>query len=281
MEVLAGVDWIAHWRALVEGREQQAEAHQPRDSASKESWWDRRAVRFNESMKHRPRQERLEERVGSLLTPESVLIDVGAGTGRVAIPLASRCRTVIAVEPSGGMLELLRKEVAAAGVDNIEYVQSRWEDLENPPAGDVAIASHSIYGVRDIGGFLRKFNACAEHCLLFLRTEPIETSFPELWETFHGDRRIPEPTFVVAYNVLWQLGIRPDAEILDWQPMMSYASLDDAVVDCQERFSISESDTPRLRSWLEERLRLNDGRLMLGMQPRRAGIAYWRRAPLD
>ena len=40
--------------------------------------------------------------------PGAVVLDIGAGTGRVAIPLAAHGCSVVALEPSGGMLEQLR-----------------------------------------------------------------------------------------------------------------------------------------------------------------------------
>lgn len=281
LETLAGVDWAAHWRNLVQGREDQAEQLLARDQASRATWWDRRAARFHESVKRRAGEgDPLTARVAAVLPADGVLIDVGAGTGRFAIPFARRCREVIAVDPSSGMLEILRREAAAAGVDNVRCIHARWEDVDPRPRGDVAIASHSFYGVLDIMGFLRAMNDCAEHCFLFMRTEPIETGFQGLWEAFHGAPRVPEPTFVVAYNVLWQMGIRPDAQIVEWQQMMTWDDLDDALADCQERFSIPASRAGELRAWLQQRLRETDGRVALSDRPRRAGIASWRHVGL-
>src|SRR5688500_3051318 len=41
--------------------------------------------------------------VASYVQPEDVLVDVGGGAGRLGLPLASRCREVINVDPSAGM----------------------------------------------------------------------------------------------------------------------------------------------------------------------------------
>lgn len=44
------------------------------------------------------------------LSAEARVLDVGAGTGRVAIPLSTRGCQVVAIEPSPGMLEQLRRK---------------------------------------------------------------------------------------------------------------------------------------------------------------------------
>jgi SAM-dependent methyltransferase len=52
--------------------------------------------------------ERLWE--GAHLAPNTCVLDIGAGTGRIAIPLARRGCRVVAVEPAAGMLAQLRSK---------------------------------------------------------------------------------------------------------------------------------------------------------------------------
>ena len=49
------------------------------------------------------------EEVRSRAGPGETLLDVGAGGGRFALPLALTCRTVTAVEPSPSMCSVLRQ----------------------------------------------------------------------------------------------------------------------------------------------------------------------------
>src|SRR5699024_11365524 len=50
----------------------------------------------------------LEQR--GILEPSSSVLDIGAGSGRYAIPFAKRCRSVHALDVSSKMLEYLKKE---------------------------------------------------------------------------------------------------------------------------------------------------------------------------
>jgi SAM-dependent methyltransferase len=62
------------------------------------------------------------------------LVDLGAGTGELAIPLSPYVGEVWAVDPSAEMVEWGRRKAKAAGRDNITWVIQTAEDLTVPEA---------------------------------------------------------------------------------------------------------------------------------------------------
>ncbi len=70
--------------------------------------------------------DRLVDRLG--LGPDDVALDLGAGTGQMAIPLAARLGTVWALEPEPDMLALLR-ERGDGGASNVLCVLASDRDL--------------------------------------------------------------------------------------------------------------------------------------------------------
>src|SRR5439155_20643106 len=62
--------------------------------------------------------------LASYTRPKDVLIDVGGGAGRVALPLALRCREVITVDASPGMGAEFTAAATAAGIPNARFVHS-------------------------------------------------------------------------------------------------------------------------------------------------------------
>src|SRR5262245_18613512 len=73
-------------------------------------------------------------RLAQEVTPATTLLDVGAGAGRFALPLALRCKHVTAVEPSPSMGETLRHLAAEAGIENLTFVACPWHEAEGEPA---------------------------------------------------------------------------------------------------------------------------------------------------
>jgi ubiquinone/menaquinone biosynthesis C-methylase UbiE len=59
------------------------------------------------------------------------VVELGVGTGRIAIPVAGAGIRVIGIDSSRGMLEVCAEQAAAAGV--AELVDLRAGDLADPP----------------------------------------------------------------------------------------------------------------------------------------------------
>jgi 2-polyprenyl-3-methyl-5-hydroxy-6-metoxy-1,4-benzoquinol methylase len=57
------------------------------------------------------------------------LLDLGCGTGQIALPLASRFEEVVGVDVSREMLAEARREAAAAGVSNVRWVEMAAESI--------------------------------------------------------------------------------------------------------------------------------------------------------
>lgn len=73
--------------------------------------------------------------------PGDDVLDIGSGPGTFALPLASRVRSVTALDEAEGMLDALRQECAARGIRNVATVLGRWEDHPRQEDHDLALAS--------------------------------------------------------------------------------------------------------------------------------------------
>src|SRR5258706_14351749 len=159
MAITGRADAVEAWRALVRDRERGS--HGP----SAPRYWDRRAATFARTTTSRADQ--FLDVLAPYVSPRKTLIDVGAGAGRHAVPLADKLEWVTAVEPSEGM----RAHLPA--LPNLTVVASAWEDAEVAPA-DLVICCHVLYGVADVVPFIEKLERAArERVFNMLREGPV------------------------------------------------------------------------------------------------------------
>jgi ubiquinone/menaquinone biosynthesis C-methylase UbiE len=78
------------------------------------------------------------------------LVDLGTGTGTLALAAAAHCRRVVAVDVSAEMLRLLRANAERAGIANVEPVLGGFLTYEHQgePA-DFAYSRHALHHLPD------------------------------------------------------------------------------------------------------------------------------------
>jgi len=93
------------WQKTVE--DEHAQSDRIREESASDDFWRPAAHRFVPPKKGEASLDDTVERLTELITPEQTVLDVGAGGGRLVIPLAEYCAHATAVEPSEAMREQL------------------------------------------------------------------------------------------------------------------------------------------------------------------------------
>ena len=154
----------------------------------------------------------------ALARPGETWLDIGAGAGRYALPIATVVRQVIALDPSSSMLGALRDGAARAGIGNVRAVGGRWPpdaatraDLGEDPVADVALIAHVGYDIEAIVPFLDAMEAAARtRCVAVLMTESPAAIAGPFWPLVHGQARIALPSLPDVLELLDARGIRPE-----------------------------------------------------------------------
>jgi SAM-dependent methyltransferase len=133
-----------------------------------------------------------------LARPDDRWLDIGAGAGRYALPLAADVAEVIAVEPSASMRNALRTGKEEHGLANLRIVGGVWPDvlaeLGEPPVAEVALVAHVGYDVEDIGPFLDAMDRAAGRLCVAMLTDQSPASVADpFWPIVHGMERVPLP----------------------------------------------------------------------------------------
>ena len=141
-------------------------------------------------------------RLLELARPGETWLDIGAGAGRYALPLARVVGEVVAIEPSAGMRAALEEGSAAHGLTNVRIVDARWP-MADPPAGDVALIAHVSYDIEAIGPFIAAMEAAASRlCIaVLMERQPASVADP-FWPIVHGEARNALPALEAFVELL-------------------------------------------------------------------------------
>ena len=267
---------IEIWRAQVETHHAQSNSVQD-SSAATGDFWRRYTSAFREDPSRT--DDAVVNRLVREVGPETSVLDVGGGAGRLALPLALRCRQVTVVEPSASMVEQLVEGARDAGITNVTAVQLPWEESDSEPA-DMVLCAHVRYGVADVVPFIRKLEASAtERVLVLMFIDSPQSHLAPLWEPVHGEARINLPALPQLLRVLWEVDIYPDLEMVTSAPPHRTEGREAAIEELGQRLYV-EPGTAKDRRLREAADRLlvetSEGYEVRGARPRRAGLLTWR-----
>ncbi len=213
----------------------------------------------------------------ALAVPGETWLDIGAGAGRYALPLARVAGEVVAIDPSSGMLDALREEMATHRITNIRPVEARWP-MADPPTSDVGLMAHVGYDIEAIGPFLRELEGSARRLcvVVFMERQPASMADP-FWPIVHGEARVSLPALPDFVEMLEVSGRAPIVTMTVREPRR-FASREELVGFLRRQLWIADGGEKerRFNAALDELIDEADGEFGLaGQTASPIGIVSW------
>ena len=230
------IDWNAMWQA------ESGRAHW-KDNMSSKALWNKRAESFDKRINRvkdgEPRDK--DDYISKMLEhievkPGWTVLDIGCGPGTLAIPLAQKAKSVTALDISTEMLKRLKINAELIGLDNIQYLNSSWQDAfdgRQLSSHDVVVASRSL-----MSGDMQ----AALSYIITITRQAAYITFPivhlpfdfEVYKAIGRDKK-KHPPYIYILNMLYQMGIHANVEVLYSRVKVQFPSIEQAMEDIQWR----------------------------------------------
>ena len=213
-----------------------------------------------------------------LLAECETALDVGAGCGALALPLAERLRRVTAIEPAPAMAGALREEARARKLGNIEVIEAAWGDVPVSPH-DLVLCAHVGELLRPAAGFLRKVSSVARRGVALVRDAGKEEDkffFRDLYPMLLGRPYTSGCDYEETVEGLARLGASPTVTFVSYSSDQPFIDLEEACDFWTDYLGVEGDDVRRfLRQFLRERL-VPDGVGLVAPYQKRAAVIWWR-----
>ncbi len=236
-------DWNEEWKQLQQRR------RTPDDA----SYWDKRSATFATKDAPNPYVERFLELAA--VRPGETVLDMGCGTGALAIPLAAAGHKVVAADFSQGMLERLQEALYEKQVRGVIPKRMSWSDDwaalgVRPGMVDVCLASRSV-ATADMKDSLLRLTSAARRRVCITLTTGSSPRLDDRMLAAVGLDRVLGRDHLYAFNILANEGLKPELSYIESERRDTFASFADA----QEAFGRMIDDTACVLASSEERAR--------------------------
>jgi len=243
-----------------------------------EFWTERKVTWYRRALERSDYAETVLGVLAPLLARCRSALDVGAGCGALAIPLAERLGQVTAIEPAPAMAKALRERAHARGVRNIEVIEAAWGDVPVAPH-DLVLCAHVGELLQPDAPFLRGVASVARRGVALVRDTGRERDkffFRELYPLWLGRPYISGCEHEETVEGLARLGLSPTVTFVSYRSDQPFTDLEEAC-DFWEEYLGLEGEPLRafLREFLAKRL-VPDGSGWIAPYPKQAAVIWWR-----
>lgn len=276
------IDWNEEWKDFFNTKSKSI------DIINKQEKWNKRAKRFNESIKNSWNKLNDKDYITQILRMIDVdkddsVLDIGSGPGTLAIPLAKKVKSVTALDISIEMLNFLRENASNEGLNNISYINKAWEDLDihqDIERHDVIVASRSLIPY-DMKRELIKVDKIAKKAVYLVYPTKDGHLYDKklceyLGKNYYSITSTSFPGFIYIYNILYQIGIDANVEFINCKRTAYFRSIDDALSDFEWRIGeFTQDDKEKAKLFLENELIEEDGIFKFKDESKTKWVVIW------
>lgn len=160
------------------------------------------------------------------------VLDIGGGSGVLALPMARRVKSVTVVEPSSQMVANLEQRIAGYGLNNLISIQQRWEEVDSGILDqyDWAVMCNSIYWTANLPAFLDKAAAvCRLGLIVVVDVAQNKSKIKEINRRFKDNSDRPRRVYYDLIKYAQSRNYCLQTSVLSFPSRYLYRSLEEAV----------------------------------------------------
>jgi len=222
---------------------------------SDEERYDHMAPLFKEWMRYDDYPSKMLERIQ--VKQEWSVLDIGCGTGAIAIPTAMKVKSVTAIDISTHMLKILKNDIEKNHIVNLKPKHLNWDNIRvgiDIHPHDVVIMSRSIGRMINLRESLIKVDQAASRYVYISAWSGKERQINRGIMEALGKEYHDIPDYLYVFNILAQMGINPSVEHLKCSSKVVYPNITEALHTFQNLLHLDPTQLDAAKVFLEENL---------------------------
>lgn len=252
--------------------------HGDTDKKETPEFWDERAADFAAKAHSEEASKESEEFLNRFVwNKNETVLDVAAGPGTFAVPLAKKVASVTATDFSQAMLDQLKIKAQSENITNVKTIQGCWLEMKQPEIHDTVLCLNSLGVISTdsqhcsrLEDTLKKLaGACGKRLIVLIphADSPLE---PDLRKNLGLEEvSMERKRIAVLYYAMVDCGMLPSLQIIKRPFRWTFADENEACETLLLKSGVSNSEKHKstMAEYLSTRLkRESSGRLSLAYE---------------
>lgn len=240
-------------------------------------WSDKRANWFRKAQRISDYPDKVIAVMEPILKDCKSALDIGAGAGALAMPLAKRLKKVTVVEPAPAMIRVLKEESELQGLKNLNIIALPWEE-SNVGEHDIIICANLPSFVVDALGFLEQTRKLGRYIFHIQNVNPNKDKFfyKELYPIIFKKEYEKKVDYLDSYIRFHEHGIYANVNIIEYNFDQPFDDLDEAVDFWKEYLGLETGEFDDfLQDFLKSRLKKQDDGYLF-VDKKMSAVIWWK-----
>jgi len=241
-------------------------------------FWDEKKVDwYDRALEESDFSEKILTIIKPLLKSSKSIIDIGAGCGPLAIPLAESGFQITALEPSPAMINKIRQKASSKNLNSVKFIESKLED-SNPGRHDAVVVANVMKLFMNLESFLETLKKISPKITILIigaDTKNNKFYFSDLYPILFKKEYPKKDNHLGVFEKLSSFGLNPKSSILDLNIDQPFIDLEEAVEFWKAYLNIEASGYDEtLRSFLDKKLKKR-GKWLIAEVKKQSAVIWW------
>lgn len=231
------------------------------------------------NLQESPEYEAELNRLRRFITRDSSVLDIGAGFGRVAVPLAKEVRRMTAIEPARIYMKIMKDKAIRCGVVNMDFFEDLWCDFQLSEKYDLVYSTWSL-AMMDPTSLLKMHEASRGYCAI-----EILASSTKIWDfagqiypMILGEDFESPGNYLNIITTLFDHGIYANLETWKFDREIKYHTMSEAIdlwmMKLGNYVQVSEEIEKKLKQYYRSKMN-PDGSYVFSLRGGVACMIWW------
>lgn len=238
-------------------------------------FWKQYIEKLPEHYKPPEHVRKLQSVILSFLLESDEVLEIGPGWGNYSFPIAEKVKNLTCVDLSKDILNYIDIQAKQRGIDNIQFIHKKWEEVSGLEPYDVVLGMNCFYRMKDIEKALLAMNQYAKRlCLAGVISGPERPHVIELVRKFGYSEKLVRRDYIHILNILYQLGIDANCQLVNIEKKYIYANEYELWKDNIGTLHVDDQDKPRILDLIKGYCYEDQGKWVYPHSCK-AAIIYW------